>query len=140
MIPRSTTGPIDELAALLADLRSRTQTLEVIAHRHRFDLDPTAWAAPVLLNGWADLGGIAQITQYRRIGDVVQVRGVLTAGAIGAIAFVLPVGFRPPAALLFATDSNGAYGQFSIEANGNVTPNVGVPASFAVQASFSVTT
>lgn len=139
MIPRATTGPIDELAAILADLRSRTQTLEVIAHRHRFDLDPTAWTAPALLNGWADLGGIWQVVQYRRVGDVVEIRGVIAGGTIGLAAFVLPVGFRPPAALVFATDSNLAFGQFSIAANGTVTPNVGAAAYVGIQASFSVT-
>lgn len=139
MIPRSTTGPIDELAATIVDTRSRLQTVELLAHRHRYDVDPTAWAAPALLNGWVNLGGIWQVAQYRKVGDVVQIRGILTAGVIGAAAFVLPVGFRPPAALLFATDSNGAYGQFSIAANGAVTPNVGVPAWFAIEGSFSVT-
>lgn len=139
MIPRSTTGPIDELAATIVDTRARLQTVELLAHRHVFDLDPTAWAAPALLNGWADLGGIWQVAQYRKVGDVVQIRGVIAGGTIGLAAFVLPVGFRPPAALVFATDSNLAFGQFSIAANGTVTPNVGAAAYFGLQASFSVT-
>lgn len=139
MIQRSATGPIDELAGTLTDLDQRTQTMEVIAHRHRFNLDPTAWAAPVFQNGWANLGGIWQVAQYRRVGDVVQIRGTITAGVIGAIAFVLPVGFRPPAATTFACTSAGAFGSFSIAANGAVTPNVGAIAFFGLDCSFSVT-
>jgi hypothetical protein len=138
VIPRAVTGPVDELAATLVDLRARVQTVELLAHRHVFNLDPTAWTPVVFQNGWADLAGW-QAMQYRRVGDVVQLRGVITAGAIGAVAFTLPVGFRPPAALQSATTSNGAFGAFTIAANGNVTPIVGVIAAFAVLGSFSVT-
>lgn len=140
MIPRSTTGPIDELAAVLADLRSRVQTMEVIAHRHQFDLDPTAWVAPALLNGWANAGAPFQVAGYRRVGDVVSLRGVFGAGAIGLAAFNLPAGFLPPADLTFACSAGGAFGSLTVTAAGAVIPAVGVAAGFSIIAAFSVTT
>ncbi len=139
MIPRAVTGPVDELAATLVDLRARVQTVELLAHRHVFNLDPTAWAAPAFLNGWANIGGAFQVAQYRRVGDVVSVRGVIAAGVIGLQCFVLPVGFRPPAAVIFPADSAGAYGSVTVTAAGNVVPTVGVAAAFSLMLSFSVT-
>jgi hypothetical protein len=139
MIPRSTTGPIDELAAVLTDLRARVQTVELLAHRHRFDLDPTAWAAPVLLNGWVNIGGAFQVAQYRRVGDMVELRGVIAAGVIGLACFQLPVGFRPPANVNFACESAAAHGAFAVTALGNVVTTAGNNAAFSLQASFSVT-
>lgn len=140
MMPRSTTGPIDELAAILADLRSRTQTLEVIAHRHRFDLDPTPWTAPTLLNSWVNMGGALQVAQYRKVGDMVQIRGAVQNGTIGLVVFTLPVGFRPPANEAFAVVSSGAFGAMTINTAGDVTAAIGSNAAFRLNAAFSVTT
>lgn len=139
MIQRAATGPIDELAGVLVDMRTRIQTLEVIAHRHRFDLDPTTWTAPVLLNGWVNVGAPSQVAQYRRVGDIVSIRGVITAGGIGLNAFVLPVGFRPPADLTFSCSANGAFGSLTVTAAGAVTPAAGAAVAFSMVASFSVT-
>lgn len=138
MIQRAATGPIDELAGIIVDLRARMQTQEIIAHRHLFDLDPTPWTAVTFQNAWADLGGIWQLVEYRRVGDVTQIRGAMSGGTIGAAAFVLPVGYRPPAALAFSTTSNNLFGSFSVAANGTVTPNVGSNVSFFVVCQFSV--
>lgn len=139
MIPRATTGPIDELAATIVDLQSRTQTLEVIAHRHRFDLDPTAWVAPALLNGWANAGAPFQVAGYRRVGDVVSLRGVFGAGAVGLAAFNLPAGFAPPADLIFACSAGGVFGSLTVTAAGAVIPAIGPAAGFSIIAAFSVT-
>jgi hypothetical protein len=139
VIQRTATGPIDELAGTLVDLRSRVSTLEVLAHRHVINLDPEAWQAPVFQNAWADLGGAWQVAEFRFVGDLVEIRGVIAGGTIGLAAFTLPVGYRPPADLVFAASSNGAFGSFTITAAGVVTPTVGSAVSFSVMASFSVT-
>lgn len=143
MIPRATTGPLDDLAATLVDLRSRTQTLEVIAHRHRFNLDPTPWTPVVFNAGWANAGvfGLSNC-QYRRVGDVVQLRGTATGVAPAVIPgniFNLPAGFRPPALLQFAVVSNNAFGVLNVYANGDVGVAVGALASVNITVSFSVT-
>lgn len=139
MIQRAATGPIDELAGVIVDLRSRVQTLEVIAHRHLFNLDPTTWVAPALLNGWANAGAPFQAAQYRRVGDIVSLRGVFGAGAIGLAAFNLPAGFLPPADLTFACSAGGAFGSLTVTAAGAVIPAVGAAAGFSMVAAFSVT-
>lgn len=139
MIQRAATGPIDQLAGTLVDLRSRVQTLEVIAHRHLFDLDPSGWIAPAQLNGWADLGAPWQALEYRIAGDVVTMRGEVGGGGIGLDVFVLPAAFCPPADLVFAVSSNGGFGSVTITAAGNVTPTVGSVVSLSLNLSFSIT-
>lgn len=138
MIQRAATGPIDELAGVIVDLRSRLQTLEVIAHRHLFDLDPTTWTAPTLLNGWLDSPGF-QGAEYRLVGDVVSLRGVIDSGTVGLPAFVLPPWFAPPADLLFACSDGGAFAELLVASTGDVTPTVGTGTAFGFAVSFSVT-
>lgn len=40
-----------------------------------------------------------QPLQYRKVGDMVQVRGDVQNGANGSVIAVLPVGYRPPATI-----------------------------------------
>lgn len=57
---------------------------------------PTPWYNVVFANGWGNYSGM--MTQYRKVGDIVTVRGGIAGGTIPTNAFVLPAGFRPPAA------------------------------------------
>lgn len=138
MILRAATGPLDELAGTIVDLRSRVQTLEVIAHRHLLDLDPSGWIVPAFLNAWVNLGAPWQTLEYRIAGDVVTVRGVVTGGAIGLAVFTLLPAFCPPADIVVPVSSNGAFGSVTITAAGNVTPTAGNAASVSLCFSFSV--
>lgn len=78
----STTGwgiPVtDELNRLSAALPS---TITVI---------PTAWATPTLTNGFTE----SFATRYRKVNDVLQMKGRLSVGTIGQTMFTLPIGFR----------------------------------------------
>lgn len=143
MIQRSATGPIDELAGTLTDLDQRTQTLEVIAHRHRFNLDPTPWVGVPFNAGWADAAVFAlQLCQYRRVGDEVQLRGTcfgVAPAAIGGVIFTLPLGFRPPMNLVFPVVSNNAFGIIIVNFLGDVIAFAGNLASFNLTVQFSVT-
>jgi hypothetical protein len=56
---------------------------------------PTAWTAVTFQNSWVDFGAGLQICQYRKVGDEVQVRGVIQGGVSATVAFTLPTGFRP---------------------------------------------
>jgi hypothetical protein len=47
-----------------------------------------------LLNGWVSYGA-GYVPQYRKIGDNVQIRGLMQNGPATGTAFQLPVGFRP---------------------------------------------
>lgn len=65
-------------------------------------LVPTAWTFAPLTNGWVHQSG--EECKYRKVGDVVQLRGRVGVGAMGII-FTLPVGFRPPITQEFAVAS-----------------------------------
>ena len=56
---------------------------EVVSSRSPF----SQWTAPTLSGGWAN----SSVTPagFRRVGDVVELRGAITSGALG-VAFVLP--------------------------------------------------
>jgi len=54
----------------------------------------TAWITPTLENGWTHFDGLGAPVQYRRLGGVVYLRGLVTGGAGGTQAFALPPGFR----------------------------------------------
>lgn len=100
-------------------------------------LNPTAWTAVTFQNGWSNFGGGYQAAQYRKIGDVVQVRGLIKSGTVGSAAFTLPAGFRPVLDESRAVISNGVFGALYINAAGIVTPFVGSNVSFQVDAIFS---
>jgi len=54
---------------------------------------PTAWTNLPLVNGWS----ISSPSAYRKVGDMVQIRGAIQSGTIAGntILATLPVGFRP---------------------------------------------
>jgi hypothetical protein len=56
----------------------------------------TAWTGVSFTNAWTNFGGGYQQMEYRLNGDMVQLRGVITAGTLNMSAFTLPAGFRPP--------------------------------------------
>jgi hypothetical protein len=63
----------------------------------------TAWVTPTLNAGWTAQSGFA----YRRVRDEVQFRGALSwTGSGTAVAFTLPVGFRPDFGAYFGASSN----------------------------------
>lgn len=58
--------------------------------------DDTGWIAPTLLNGWTQYGASWDCL-FRRKNGVTYVRGLVQrpAGALNAVLFYLPTGFRP---------------------------------------------
>lgn len=92
---------------------------------------PTPWSLiTTFLNGWtnydsAAIGGWQQAS-YRKVGDEVQLRGLLAGGTIGQAMFTLPVGYRPPSGLIFACDGQAtAHVRIDVQVGGNVLPNNG---------------
>lgn len=61
----------------------------------------TAWVTVSLLNGWVHFSG--QPVQYRKVGDMVEIRGRMSSGLPNNPAFNLPTGFRPPYNLVLVT-------------------------------------
>ena len=65
-------------------------------------LYPEAWVAPTFTNSWVNYGSGFQTAGYRRIGDVVYLRGLVKLGTLGTSMFTLPVGYRPTGNILLA--------------------------------------
>lgn len=77
------------------------------------DLD-TGWITPTLLNGWVNYGGGYAGAAYRRIGNVVYVRGLVKSGTMGANVFELPTAWAPLERLIFPSVSNNAIGRVDV--------------------------
>jgi len=108
----------------------------------------TAWTPVTFNNGWANKGGTDQTCQYRKIGDIVYLRGTMTKTGItyGASAFQLPVGYRPPATLRpnpLGLNNAGTQSLFraDILSDGNYNPQAGAADAgwWAIDYQFSVT-
>lgn len=97
-----------------------------------------AWTAPALSGTWVNYGSSNEVAGYRRIGDLVYLRGLIKSGTIATTAFTLPAGYRPAADLIFAVASNSAYGQLRVTPAGLVVPESGSAVAFALNCSFSV--
>lgn len=85
------------------------------------DLQPGPWQTPTLLNSWLNYGnGYQNAGYYKDAFGIVHLRGLIWNGTVGAACFVLPVGYRPAARVLFSTQSNSAPGRVDVESIGNV--------------------
>lgn len=84
-----------------------------------------AWIAPTFLNAWVNFGGVTLVAGYRKIADVVYLRGTIKSGTIAAAAFTLPVGYRPHIQQIFISDANNLIGRVTVAPNGSVIPQIG---------------
>lgn len=101
------------------------------------DYDP--WHSASLVSGWVNFGVGNAVPGYRREGSRVYLRGVLSAGAFGVPAFVLPLGYRPPHNVPLPVVSNAAAGYLSILVDGSVNPMSGSATWFSLEGtSFSL--
>jgi len=107
----------------------------ISVYRGETTIAQAAWANfPFTTGGttWANYGAGFQNCQYMKdsLGFIV-LRGlcVRTAGT-GLIIGNLPAGFRPPAQLLFASESNSAYCRIDVNTLGDVTITGGVPGAW----------
>lgn len=127
---------------LLALLEERDRDLE--AHL-RSTTSTTAWIAPTLLGTWANYSSPSFAgAEYRRVGDRVEIRGIVKSGTSGTAVFTLPVGFRPPAALIFPAMSDpNVFCRLDVEVDGDVVVYIlagGTNALATLNCSFSVVT
>lgn len=92
--------------------------------------DPAWTNVAAFFNGWVAFGAPYRSPRYRKIGDRVYVEGAIKTGTMQLIAFTLPVGYRPAAALQIACASNNLGGGMLILDNlGQVQPWAGTNAS-----------
>lgn len=87
-------------------------------------IKPTAWVRPTLLNSWTDKTTTGFVA-YRRVGDIVYLRGYVGGGAVSTAIYALPAGFRPPYSVSVASVSysvSGLWGSAKLDINtdGNI--------------------
>lgn len=83
----------------------------------------TPFAAPTLINGFANFGfGFASAGYRKDDTGTVRLQGMLT-GTLDTQAFILPIGYRPVATIVFPVlgDSGTTIGRVTIDSSGNVT-------------------
>lgn len=79
------------------------------------------WITPTLLGGWTEY--VWPPAYAKTYDGLVVFRGAITVSGgspWGAVAFTLPVGYRPPGRLLF---ESGFFGRIDILANGDFVPS-----------------
>lgn len=89
----------------------------------------TAWTNITPINSWVHYSAPFGPAQYRKNGDVVEMRGLVSGGAMGGTAAplcLLPAGFRPNGrTCIFAAAQTDAFGEVRVGFDGNVVPYVG---------------
>lgn len=79
------------------------------------------WIGLTFNTGWGNFGGGWQNGQYKKFGDLVYLRGVVSrTSGVATLITTLPAGYRPPATLLYAVDASGALGRIDITTGGDV--------------------
>lgn len=98
-------------------------------------------SSPTLVSGWVPFGGAYALPTYRKAGGQVIISGVIKSGTIGATAFILPVGYRPAASLIFPTICNNstteAITRCEVSAAGVFTAMIGGAAGYNAYLSLS---
>jgi microcystin-dependent protein len=83
---------------------------------------------PAFQNGWVNYPGY-QAAGFRKYPDgKVRLKGLIQSGTTGTVAFTLPSGYRPPATVLDAQETNSnANGRIDVQATGGVLMNTSNP-------------
>ena len=85
---------------------------------------PPPWIPFPFATGWAHYGSGYQSCGYRRLGDMVFLRGLAYIGAgAGTTVGTLPVGYRPPGTLIMSPQCAGGSLRLDISAAGVVANN-----------------
>lgn len=148
-LPTDTAPATDDLVPFVDVSASRTEAVTVdnlaasAAFTGRYVSVPTAWTAVSggvgFQNSWVDFGGAFPTAQYRKVGDVVSIRGLVKSGASNTTIFTLPVGFRPPLDIYAPGVASDMFANLVIESDGEVKI-VGTTSSWAaLTTTFSVT-
>lgn len=84
----------------------------------------SGWIAPTLLNSWVNYGSGLANAGYRKIGNLVRLRGIVKDGTGAVAIFTLPSGYRPTVQVISAAVAfDGAVhvaGRVDVETDGDV--------------------
>lgn len=114
--------------AVLRKVAAKLSDLEKMVFDKRDQVKPRveSFIAPTLINSWVNFGGTRNPAGYFKDPfGIVHLRGLITSGTIGTVAFTLPAKYRPANDELMATVSNALFGAVDINPNGDVTPAIG---------------
>jgi hypothetical protein len=89
----------------------------------------TDWTALNLGGGWGAFGGIYAPPAYRRVGDIVELRGVIKSGfGTGAMLnSVLPSGFQPTHSRMFVVNAGPGSAWINVHPTGQMTLEAFLP-------------
>lgn len=92
---------------------------------HTHKLIDTGWLTPTMENGWVDYDSTWAPVRYRKIGNIVFLRGLIKNGTLAQNMFVLPAGYRPLINLLFACESADVLCRMNVNSTGAVVNGAG---------------
>lgn len=81
---------------------------------------PEDWQTPTYVNSWTDHGSGNRTGRFRKVGDRVEIEGLVKDGTLNNTVFTLPTGYRPPQHLHFASQANLAFGVVYVTSTGLV--------------------
>lgn len=116
---------------LILKILDRLKTVETQIQNKQDIIDETEWANMVLENDWENYGGSFDVASYKKIGNLVILRGLVKGGTTKTTIFTMPTGFRPSAAKIIpATSSSGNTVELRVEKSGDVHVNSGTLSSW----------
>ena len=88
--------------------------------------DTTAWAALTLSASWVNFGGAYATAQYRRVGGIVYLSGLIKSGTTtpGTVIATLPAGFRPAYQDQYGSYGNSALAAWQVNTDGTIRVEV----------------
>jgi hypothetical protein len=75
-----------------------TRTQISVLQNTKAQKQQSEWITPTMLNGWVNVGGLAQTVGYYKDGNgIVRIKGIIKMGTAlaGTVLFMLPEGYRP---------------------------------------------
>lgn len=85
-----------------------------------------AWISASYNTGWGSYGGGYHGAEYKKVGDIVFLRGMVVRSSGSATTiFTLPSGYRPTNSMVFSQIANDAVARVAVDASGNVVLQVG---------------
>jgi len=87
----------------------------------------SGWIEPTLNSPYTNFGSPYGNTQYRKIGDNVNIQGLvyINSASSGSVIFTLPSGYRPSRRLVFGqATANTSITRIDVRTNGDVVAQV----------------
>jgi hypothetical protein len=105
-------------------------------------MTPTTWTNVTFQNGWSNFGSGYTGAQYRKVGDRVELRGLVTGGTVtyGTPVFTLPSGFRPTGFEVFPAVANNLFTRVDVLTTGVVSVYTGASNAFVSFSGISFST